>query len=83
MGGTRCTCGSGHSTFGECMRAKNIRVAYSGIGGGDATAQKRVDRELHEYREARRQGVQPEGTKLPQIRAAMEASQQTGVAYGG
>jgi hypothetical protein len=78
-----CRCPEGdHPTFGACMRAKNIRVAYCGQGGGDATAQKATDRELHEYREARRQGVQPEGTRLPQIRAAMEASQETGVAYG-
>lgn len=70
-----------HATFGACVRYKGIRIAYCGQGGGDATGQRRWDAELDAYRDARRQGVQPAGTKLPQIQAAMEVSDRTGVAF--
>jgi hypothetical protein len=59
-----------------------MRVAYCGIGGGDATEQKRWDAELDLYRAARRQGVQPDGTKTHQIEAALKASEAAGAAYG-
>jgi hypothetical protein len=71
-----------HATWGECARAANLRVAYCGIGGGDATEQKRWDNELSLYRSARAQGVQPEGTKTNQIMAALKASEVVGAAYG-
>lgn len=71
-----------HKTFGECMRAKNAIVAYCGIGGGDASAEKRWDRELEAYRNARAQGIQPTGTTMPKIEAALEASNRRGAAYG-
>lgn len=71
-----------HATWGECARAANLRVAYCGIGGGDATEQKRWDQELALYRSARAQGVQPDGTKAHQVKAALEASQAAGAAYG-
>jgi hypothetical protein len=44
--------------------------------------QKAWDSELSAYRSARRQGVQPDGTTMPKIRAAMEKSDASGVAYG-
>jgi hypothetical protein len=71
-----------HATWGECARAANLRVAYCGIGGGDATEQKRWDDELSLYRSARSQGIQPEGTKTNQIMAAMKVSDAVGAAYG-
>jgi hypothetical protein len=71
-----------HATWGECARAANLRVAYCGIGGGDATEQKRWDDELSLYRSARAQGIQPEGTKTNQIMAAMKVSDAVGAAYG-
>lgn len=71
-----------HRTWGECARAACLRVAYCGIGGGDATEQKRWDNELSAYRDARRQGIQPDGTTMPKVRQAMELSQQHGLAYG-
>lgn len=83
--GKNCTSGcrtKDHSTWGECMRAKNAVVAYAGIGGGDATAAKKWDAELDAYREARRQGIQPDGTTMPKIEAALEASDRAGKAYG-
>jgi hypothetical protein len=71
-----------HASWGECARAANLRVAYCGIGGGDATEQKRWDDELSLYRSARSQGIQPEGTKTNQIMAAMKVSDAVGAAYG-
>jgi hypothetical protein len=71
-----------HSSWGECARAANLKVAYCGIGGGDATEQKQWDSELGLYRAARAQGVQPDGTKRRQIEAALKASEAAGAAYG-
>lgn len=71
-----------HKSWGECARAANLRVAYCGIGGGDATAQKKWDAELELYRQARRQGIQPDGTKTKQIVEAIKASDAAGAAYG-
>lgn len=71
-----------HATWGECARAAHLRVAYCGVGGGDATAQKQWDNELDLYRQARAQGIQPDGTKTNQIMAAIKASDAAGAAYG-
>lgn len=71
-----------HASWGACARAANLKVAYCGIGGGDATVQKRWDSELDLYRQARKQGVQPDGTKTTQIMSALKASDAAGAAYG-
>lgn len=42
---------------------------------------KKWDGELNAYREARAQGIQPKSTKLRDVRAAVEQSNQTGVAF--
>jgi hypothetical protein len=83
--GKNCTTGcktKDHLTWGECMRAKNAAIAYCGIAGGDATAQKRWDNELSAYRDARKEGIQPTGTTMPKIEAALRASDKVGAAYG-
>lgn len=74
--GTRCTCGAGHETYGACIRAKGLH-----IGQVDRTEQSRWDKEISAYRDARKQGVQPMSTKLPDVQAAMELSNQTGRAF--
>lgn len=71
-----------HATWGECARAANLRVAYCGIGGGDATAQRRLDGELAAYRAARAEGIQPDGTSRQAVSKAVRASQEAGAAYG-
>lgn len=64
------------------MRSKNLRVAYcNSAAGKDATAQKRWDKELADYRSAREQGIQPAGTTTPKIRQAVELSNKAGKAY--
>lgn len=64
------------------MRAKHAVIAYSGIGGGDATAQRKWDNELKAYRDARAQGIEPRGTSMEKIREAVELSDRAGAAYG-
>lgn len=71
-----------HATWGECARAANMRVAYCGIGGGDATAQKNWDDDLSLYRQARAQGIAPDGTTRNKVMAAIKASEKAGAAYG-
>lgn len=70
-----------HDSWGDCLRAANLKVAYSGIGGGDATAQKKWDKNLQAYRDARAAGIQPAGTRPDQVRAAIEQSNKTGKAF--
>jgi hypothetical protein len=43
---------------------------------------KKWNNELSLYREARKQGIQPEGTSTAQIRKAMDVSDKTGHAFG-
>lgn len=71
-----------HVSWGECARAANMRVAYCGIGGGDATAQRKWDQELDLYRAARKQGIQPDGTTANKVTEALRASDAAGAAYG-
>lgn len=72
-----------HGSWGECIRAKNAGIAYANsANGSDYTAQKKWDAELDAYRAARAEGIQPDGTTMPKIRAALEASDKAGAAYG-
>ena len=58
-----------------------MRVAYSGVGGLDYSAQKRWDKELDLYKSARAQGIQPASTRTRDIRKALEISDKTGKAF--
>ncbi|TXS35071.1 hypothetical protein [Streptomyces sp. t39] len=71
-----------HTSWGACARAANMRIAYCGVGGGDATAQKQWDNELDLYRQARAQGVQPDGTTRNKVEHALKLSEKRGAAYG-
>lgn len=69
--GLRCSAAcitKDHRTFGECMRSKRLHLTPN---LSDTQAQKAWDRELDSYESARRQGVEPAGTKQHQIDAAM------------
>lgn len=71
-----------HATYGDCLRAKSFRIAYcQSAAGKDATRQKRFDAELGEYRAAVAQGMEPDTTRLPDIRRAVRWSNENGVAY--
>ncbi len=81
------TCRSGcptqdHASYAECCRDSGLRVAYSQSSNGqDYSAQKRWDRELSEYRDLRRQGVQPDGTTRPALEHAKAMSDALGKPY--
>lgn len=83
----RCTkthsmCRSGcptkdHRSYAECARGLQLNT------GLDLTfSQKKWDAELSAYRSARSQGIQPDGTTMDKIEAAVKFSDATGVAYG-
>lgn len=44
--------------------------------------EKKWNKELSDYRSARAQGIQPDGTSTAKIRHALDVSDKTGVAYG-
>lgn len=73
-----------HASWGECVRAKSLHIGYSRSAIGlDLSRQKRWDKRLREYREARRQGIQPRTSRLRDIREAVKVSNETGVAFDG
>lgn len=75
------SCDCGHATYGAHLRSKNLSIGYCGQGGGDATSQKRWDKELNSYYGAVAQGVEPQGTSTRQIRDALDKSDKVGIAY--
>lgn len=79
---TGCPTPGAHETWGECLRAKNTRVAWAASARGlDRTAEKKWDAELQSYRDARAQGIQPAGTTKDKIETAVEMSNLTGRAF--
>jgi hypothetical protein len=49
---------------------------------GSVMSKKKWNAELNAYRDARAQGIQPSGTSMAKIQAAVEISNKTGKAYG-
>lgn len=84
--GQNCTstCGDrNHHTWGECMRAKKLRIAYCKSHlGQDYTREKHWDAELAEYKSAHDAGIRPDGTTTDKVRFAVEQSEKSGMAYG-
>ena len=82
------TCSSGcatkdHASYGECLRAKGatpVALTVHGDGFG-RDRQKAWDRELDAYAGAVRQGIQPAGTSMREVQAAVEMSNMTGTAF--
>jgi hypothetical protein len=71
-----------HATWGDCVRAKSLKVAYAqDWKGKDATAQKKADKNLDEYAKARKYGIQPKSTRPNDVQAAVRISEQTGTAF--
>lgn len=71
-----------HATYGECLRAKNLKTAYmQDWKGADATRQKKADKNLDNYEQARRYGIQPKSTQKHDVDYAIRKSEQTGTAY--
>jgi hypothetical protein len=71
-----------HSSYGECLRAATVRVAYCNSAQGyDYSKQKSWDSELQAYRDARAQGIEPEGTDRRSIEEAVRISDRIGKAH--
>lgn len=68
-----------HASWGECVRSKGVNIGPNLMATG---AQKKWDSELENYRKARAQGVQPDGTTQAKIDYAMKKSDEVGAAYG-
>lgn len=82
---SNCTSGCPLQTcesYAACLRQKAPRVAYCNSAGGfDATAQKRWDRDLAAYKDARAQGIQPSSTSRAAVDRAVAISDKAGKAW--
>ena len=72
-----------HESWGDCLRASNISMNAGDAKSGLQMTKKATEKELALYRSARKQGIQPKTTRTKDIQRAIEASNQTGIAYGG
>ncbi|OEJ24294.1 hypothetical protein AS594_07125 [Streptomyces agglomeratus] len=86
MTGERCTSGcrtKDHDSYGACLQSKGVKTYLASPSKGlDGTAQKKWDAELSAYANARKQGIQPDGTTMQKVTAAIKASDKVGAAYG-
>jgi hypothetical protein len=74
----------GHTTYVDgCFACKvgTLELGTGDAGRADSPPQKKWDKELSNYRDARAQGVQPEGTSNRQIESALQASEKLGRAF--
>ena len=77
-----CPTPGAHANWGECLKAKGMRIAYAASASGqDKSAQDRFDRDLDFYAAARSEGIQPMGTKRHQVEHAFRESDKSGEAY--
>lgn len=66
-----------------CFMCKVSNVALqTGDANSNRPTRSAVEKELSLYRDARKQGIQPDSTKTKDIRKAIEVSNKTGHAYG-
>lgn len=63
-----------HRSFGECVRSKGIRHHALGGTGHSNTDQKRFERTNARYRQAVKDGLQPQQVSEPAINRAYEAA---------
>jgi len=77
---TKCRSGcptQDHKSYAECAKGLQLNA-----GALLTFGQKAWNSELASYRKAREEGIQPMGTKQPQIDIAKRVSDATGVAFG-
>lgn len=70
-----------HASWGDCLRASNIQMNAGDAASGKEVTTKKWNAELDAYADARSQGIQPAGTRIGQIRNAVEASDKLGKPY--
>jgi hypothetical protein len=77
MCSSNCPTPGAHASWGECIRAKSLRL-------GDVKGQGRTrshDSRLANYDSARRAGIQPATTRPKDVDFAVRVSNETGVAF--
>lgn len=67
-----------HESYAACCRG----IQFDAKGTARTHRQQAVDRELKAYRNARAEGIQPQGTQMAQIEQAKRISDASGVAFG-
>ena len=72
-----------HANWGECLRASNLEFGTGDANSGASMPKKKFEAELQAYRDARKQGIQPTGTSMAKIQAAVELSNKAGKAFDG
>jgi hypothetical protein len=69
-------------SYAACLRGKALRVAYcDSANGRDYSTQKKWDRDLAAYKDARAQGIQPSGTDRSSVDRAVALSNEVGKAW--
>lgn len=63
-----------HKTWGECVRSKGLQLSPA-VNDSYAMRQRGWDRELDNYDSARRQGLNPAGTKQHHVDAALKEAE--------
>ena len=74
-----------HDNWGDCLRASNIQMSTGDANGAVIESgwnKKKWNNELNLYKQARAQGIQPDGTSTAKVQRAIDISNKTGVAYG-
>lgn len=65
-----------HASWGECVRAKNLRTPALSVEMLEV--QKKSDKTLDDYAKARSYGIQPKSTRAADVKLATRISDQTG-----
>lgn len=76
---SNCTSGcmtQDHATYGECLKDKAPKVTTTDTRRGDYSFRSNWNQEIKEYRDARKQGIQPKTSSLSDIRQAVSVSQK-------
>lgn len=74
-----------HDNWGDCLRASNIQMSTGDANGAVIESgwnKKKWNNELNLYKQARAQGIQPDGTSIAKVQRAIDISNKTGIAYG-
>ena len=71
----------GDDCFG--CKIKTLELSTGDANHNKTMSNKKFNKELDAYKDARKQGVQPSGTSMNKIEAALKASEALGKAYDG
>ena len=75
-----CPTPGAHRSWGECVRSKGASVFGLESTGNDFTAIRRFDRENEAFRDAVKEGLNPESVSFAAIDKAKAAADQAGSA---